>query len=106
MRSVTPVKNRGDSADGEAALAEEGRAQPSVAAKAAPDHQPPADRAPDRGTGAGQGRKVSHGLEQLTWEQIMLAASDRCMDPLVVTDCNRNEPGLQSARFWDHINCH
>ena len=25
--------------------------------------------------------------------------------PVGVTDCNRNEPGLQSARFWDHINC-
>jgi hypothetical protein len=22
-----------------------------------------------------------------------------------VTACNRNQPGLQSARFWDHINC-
>ena len=22
-----------------------------------------------------------------------------------VTDCNRNQPGLQSARFQDHINC-
>jgi len=25
--------------------------------------------------------------------------------PLHVTDCNRNEPGLQSARFPDHILC-
>jgi hypothetical protein len=24
---------------------------------------------------------------------------------LRVTDCNRNEPGLQSAHFWDHIIC-
>jgi hypothetical protein len=24
---------------------------------------------------------------------------------LSVTDCNRNRPGLQSARFWDHILC-
>jgi len=24
---------------------------------------------------------------------------------LPVTDCNRNGPGLQSARFWDHITC-
>jgi hypothetical protein len=24
---------------------------------------------------------------------------------VVVTACNRNEPGLQSARFWDHIQC-
>jgi hypothetical protein len=24
---------------------------------------------------------------------------------LAVTDCNRNRPGLQSARFWDHIHC-
>jgi hypothetical protein len=26
-------------------------------------------------------------------------------DLLAVTDCNRNEPGLQSARFPDHIIC-
>jgi hypothetical protein len=25
--------------------------------------------------------------------------------PLSVTDCNRNRPGLQSARFRDHILC-
>ncbi len=24
---------------------------------------------------------------------------------IAVTDCNRNWPGLQSARFWDHIHC-
>jgi hypothetical protein len=24
---------------------------------------------------------------------------------LPVTDCNRNQPGLQSARFPDHIKC-
>jgi hypothetical protein len=25
--------------------------------------------------------------------------------PVCVTDCNRNQPGLQSARFPDHIKC-
>jgi site-specific DNA recombinase len=24
---------------------------------------------------------------------------------VAVTDCNRNEPGLQSAHFWDRIKC-
>jgi len=25
--------------------------------------------------------------------------------PIGVADCNRNQLGLQSARFWDHIIC-
>jgi hypothetical protein len=25
--------------------------------------------------------------------------------PLIVTDCNRNRPGLQSAKIWDQIIC-
>jgi putative transposase len=29
----------------------------------------------------------------------------RRIGPLLVVDCNRNEPGLQSARFPDHILC-
>ena len=33
------------------------------------------------------------------------ALGDAPARSLSVTDCNRNQPGLQSARFQDHINC-
>ena len=30
---------------------------------------------------------------------------DESLQVIAVTACNRNWPGLQSACFWDHINC-
>ena len=81
MRSVTPVKNRGDSADGEAVPAAEGRAQPSVAAKP----RRITNRRPTERRTVAPGHAGEEGLpclEHLTWEQIMLAASDRFMHPL------------------------
>jgi hypothetical protein len=49
---------------------------------------------PGRSAGAGQGRQESHGLEHLTWKQIMLAASDRFMDRLVCQTAGMQRPVL------------
>jgi replication initiation protein RepC len=91
--SETPVKNREQGEDGEAAAGEEGSERPPKAAKATPD-QPATDTATDRAAGAGQGRQESHGLEHLTWKQIMLAASDRFMDRLVCQTAGMHRPVL------------
>jgi replication initiation protein RepC len=92
--SEAPVNNREDSTDGEAAAEEEGREQPSVATQAGPDPTPSANTAPGRASGAGQGRPQSNGLEHLTWQQIMLAASDRFMDCLVCRTAAMQRPVL------------